>query len=142
MKMNFSFFKNAGSAILLLLFVCMGSFASAQSFTSTSAIDVSVEILKDYSGNLVSADKAVETLYAELALLNSTNPAGGVAEATHSVKRIFVLSAGETLKMGGDVLEALVSGHTAAIAANNNFAAGITVSNDDILVYYAELLSN
>lgn len=142
MKMNFSFFKNAVSAFLLLLFVCMGSFATAQSLTVNTASDSNLEVLKPYSENFVNSDKAIENLYAELALLDSTTPAGGVAEATHSIKRTFVLNAGQALKMGGDVLGALVAGNSAAVAANGNFASGINVNNNDILVYYAELLSN
>lgn len=140
MKMNFSFFKNAVSAFLLLLFVSMGSFASAQALSVTPNGE-SMEILKAYSEDLVDASKALEDLNAELAILNSQNPAGGVAEATHSVKRAFVIKAGQSLKMGGTVMDALVAGNAAGNAANGNFASGINVSNDDILIYYAELLS-
>lgn len=140
MKMNFSFIKDAGSAFLVLLFLCMGTFASAQSFTASNSGE-ELSILKEYSDSFVGKSAALNLIGSELQTLNSSTPNGGVAEATHSVKRAFVKSAGAVLKADGDVLSALSAGNNAAIAAGGHFASGINVNTESILIYYAELLS-
>lgn len=140
MKMNFSFLKNAGSVFLLLLFLCMGSFATAQSMSTSPSSGVSVSILKGYN-NFVSKSQALEIFGAEMATILVTNPAGGQAEATHAVKKAFLIKAANVLKMDGSIMEALTAGNNAAIATVQTFGNSVNVNTDNILIYYAELVS-
>jgi len=139
MKMKFSFIKNAVlSAFLLLFFVCVGSNVSAQSFNMDGS--QSIPALKEYSGSFLDKADAVIAFQAEFDGLNSSVPNGGIAEATHSVKKEFILSAVMTLKMDGTVETALTTAYYKAVAVSSNMA--VSVDNDAILTYYADMLSN
>lgn len=139
MKMKFSFIKNAVlSAFLLLFFVCVGSNVSAQSFNTDGSQNLPA--LKEYSGSFLDKAAALNTFKAEFDELNASVPNGGIAEATHSVKREFILSAVMTLKMDGTVETALTTAYHKAVAVSSNMA--VNVNNDAILTYFADLLSN
>lgn len=140
MKMKLSFSRSAvNSAFFFLLFLCMGTFATAQSVTVTPNSGTELTVLKDYSFMAKSA--ALTKLQAELSTLNANVPSGGAAEATHSVRIEFLLKAGKALKNGESVHTALVAGNNAANSAVSRFSSSININTSAILSEYAELFS-